>query len=70
MFENDDQLIHYVILQESFTVGEGDTFLSALRTKMFDQVDQEIIYSFFGTTNGCAVQPSDKINAIWEIIYK
>ena len=69
-FENNDQIIHYVVLQESFAVGEGDTFLSALRTTMFDHVDQKTIYNFFATTNGCAVQPGDKVNAIWEIIYK
>ena len=69
-FENNGQIIHYVILQESFAVGEGDTFLSALKTTMFDHVDQKTIYTIFGTTNGCAVQPGDKVNAVWEIIYK
>ena len=68
-FENYGQIIHYVTLQESFRVGEGDTFLSALRTTMFDHIDEKNIYTFFGTTNGCAVQPGDKVNVIWEIIY-
>jgi len=68
-FENDGQIIHHVILQESWNVGKGDTFLSALRTTMFDPVDEKTIYNFFGTTNGCAVQPGDKVTTIWEIIY-
>ena len=53
----------------AWNVGKGDTFLSALRTTMFDPVDGKIIYNFFGTTNGCAVQPGDKVTVIWEIIY-
>ena len=68
-FENNGQIIHHVILQESWGVGEGDTFLSALRTTMYDPHDGKIIYNFFGTTNGCAVQPGDKVTVIWEIIY-
>tara|TARA_Y100000590_G_scaffold80043_1_gene88880 strand:- start:331 stop:849 length:519 start_codon:yes stop_codon:yes gene_type:complete len=68
-FENNGQIINHVILQESWSVGEGDTFLSALRTTMFDPEDEKIIYNFFGTTNGCAVQPGDKVTVIWEIIY-
>jgi len=69
-FENNGQIIHYVILRESFAIDEGDTFLSALKTTMFDHVDQKTLYTIFGTTNGCAVQPGDKVNVIWEIIYK
>jgi len=68
-FENNGQIIHHVILQESWGVGEGDTFLSALRTTMFDPENEKMIYNFFGTTNGCAIQPGDKVTTIWEIIY-
>ena len=68
-FENDGQIINHVILDESWGVVEGDSFLSALRTTMFDPEDEKIIYNFFGTTNGCAIQPGDKVNTIWEIIY-
>ena len=68
-FEENGQIINYVPIKESWNVGEGDTFLSALRTTMFDPVEELEIYSFFGTTNGCAVQPGDKVTVIWEIIY-
>ena len=69
-FKNDGQIIHYVQLQESWNIGEGDTFLSALRTTMFDPEDEKTIYTFFGTTNGCAIQPGDKVTVIWEIIFE
>ena len=68
-FENNDELINYVLIKESWNVGEGDTFLSALKTTMFDPVEELELYSFFATTNGCAVQPGDKVTVIWEIIY-
>ena len=68
-FENNGQTIYHVVLKDSWNVGEGDTFLSALRTTMYDPHDGKIIYNFFGTTNGCAVQPGDKVTTIWEIIY-
>ena len=68
-FDNDGHIINHVILQESWNVGEGDTFLSALRTTLFDPRDEIIVYNFFGTTNGCAVQPGDKVTTIWEIVY-
>tara|TARA_Y100001960_G_C14260982_1_gene627478 strand:- start:99 stop:632 length:534 start_codon:yes stop_codon:yes gene_type:complete len=69
-FNNDGQIIHHVILQESWNIGEGDPFLSALRTTMFDPQDEKTIYRFFATTNGCAIQPGDKVTTIWEIIFK
>jgi hypothetical protein len=58
-----------VVLKDSWNVGEGDTFLSALRTTMYDPEEAQIIYNFFGTTNGCAIQPGDRVTVIWEIIY-
>ena len=68
-FENNGQIINYVPIRESWNVGIGDTFLSALKTTMYDPEDEKIIYNFFGTTNGCAIQPGDKVTVIWEIIY-
>ena len=68
-FENNGQIIYHVVLKDSWNVGEGDTFLSALRTTMYDPEEEQIIYNFFGTTNGCTIQPSDKVTVIWEIIY-
>ena len=68
-FENNGEIINYVPIKESWNVGEGDTFLSALKTTMFDPVEELELYSFFATTNGCAVQPGDKVTVIWEIIY-
>ena len=68
-FENNGQTIYHVVLKDSWNVGEGDTFLSALRTTMYDPEEAQIIYNFFGTTNGCAIQPGDRVTVIWEIIY-
>jgi len=68
-FENNGKLFHYVPIKESWTVGEGDTFLSALRN-MISHPDTKQPYSiFFATTNGCAIQPGDKVTVMWEIVY-
>ena len=69
-FENNGNSFHYVPIKESWTVGEGDTFLSALRN-MISHPDTKQPYSiFFATTNGCAIQPGDKVTVMWEIVYK
>ena len=69
MFENDGGIINYVTIKESWNVGEGDTFLSALRNMIVHPETEKPYSIFFATTNGCAVQPGDKVTVIWEIIY-
>ena len=68
-FENNGELINYVLIKESWNVGEGDTFLSALRNMIVDPKTEKPYSILFGTTNGCAIQPGDKVTVIWEIVY-
>ena len=69
VFENNGEIINYVPIKESWNVGEGDTFLSALRNMIVDPKTEKPYSIFFGTTNGCAIQPGDKVTVIWEIVY-
>ena len=68
-FENNGGLINYVPLRDSWNVGEGDSFLSALRYIVTDPANEKPYDLFFATTNGCAVQPGDKVSVLWEIVY-
>ena len=68
-FENNSVLINYVPLKDSWNVGEGDSFLSALKYIITDPVTEKPYSLFFATTNGCAVQPGDKVTVLWEIVY-
>ena len=68
-FENNGGLINYVSLRDSWNVGEGDSFLSALRYIVTDPANEKPYDLFFATTNGCAVQPGDKVSVLWEIVY-
>ena len=62
-------LINYVSLRDSWNVGEGDSFLSALRYAVIDPANEKPYSLFFATANGCAVQPGDKVSVLWEIVY-
>ena len=68
-FENNGGLINYVQLKNSWNVGLGDSFLSAIKYIVTDPVTEKPYSLFFATTNGCAVQPNDKVNVLWEIVY-
>jgi len=68
-FENNGMLINYVILKDYWNVGEGDSFLSALKYIVEDPVNKKPYSLFFATTNGCAVQPGDKVSVIWEVVF-
>ena len=68
-FENNGGLINYVPLRDSWNVGEGDSFLSALRYVVTDTANEKPYSLFFATANGCAVQPGDKVSVLWEIVY-
>ena len=68
-FENNGELINYVLIKESWNVGEGDTFLSAVKYIVTDPITERPYSLFFSTTNGCAVQPGDKVTVLWEIVF-
>ena len=68
-FENNDVLINYVPLTDYWNVGPGDSFLSALKYIVTDPVTEKPYSLFFATTNGCAVQPGDKVSVMWEIVF-
>ena len=68
-FENNGTLINYVILKDYWNVGEGDSFLSALKYIVEDPVNKNPYSLFFATTNGCAVQSGDKVSVIWEVVF-
>lgn len=69
LYEHNDQLINYVPIIESWTVGEGDTFLSALKHAIVDYEAKKQYSLFFATTNGCAIQPGDNVTVVWKIFY-
>ena len=69
-FENNGSLINYVTIKNSWNVGEGDTFLSAIKHHIIDPITEKPYALFFATTNGCAVQPGDKVILFWEIVYR
>ena len=69
VFENNGVLINYVPLEDYWNVGEGDSFLSALKYIVKDPVTEKPYSLFFATTNGCAVQPGDKVSVIWEVVF-
>ena len=69
VFENNGVLINYVPLEDYWNVGEGDSFLSALKYIVNDPVTEKPYSLFFATTNGCAVQPGDKVSVIWEVVF-
>jgi len=68
-FENNGILINYVPLIDSWNVGEGDSFLSAVKYIVIDPETERPYSLFFSTTNGCAVQPGDKVTVSWEIVF-
>ena len=67
--ENNNSSMNYVLLKESWNVGEGDTFLSAVRNMIIDPATEKPTSIFFASTNGCAIQPGDKVNVYWEIVF-
>ena len=69
VFENNDQLINYVLLKDYWNVGVGDSFLSALKYIVTDPITEKPYSIFFATTNGCAVQPGDKVTVLWEVVF-
>ena len=55
--EKDANLLNYVVIKDSWRVGEGDSFLSAVKYIVKDEKSGNLIPYFFANTNGCAIQP-------------
>jgi hypothetical protein len=69
IFETKDGLLHMIAIKDGWTVGQGDTFLSALRYAVEDYDAGQLYFILFATSNGCAVQPGDSVSIIWKILY-
>jgi hypothetical protein len=69
IIEKDGQLVNYVLIKDSWTQGQGDSFLSALKLMMEDYERGKLFSLLFATTNGCAVEPGDLVTVYWKIFY-
>ena len=69
MIEKNNQFINYVLIKESWRVGEGDSFLSAVKHIVKDVQSGNLIPYFFANTNGCAVQLDDMVTVYWKVFY-
>ncbi len=67
--QKNNQNVNYVLIQDSWTQGEGDSFLSAVKHIIKDEKSGNLITYFFATTNGCAVEPGDMVIVHWKIFY-
>jgi len=67
--EQNSHLINYVLIKDSWRVGQGDSFLSNVKHIIKDSETGYLIPYFFAATNGCAVQPGDMVTAYWKIFY-
>ena len=68
-FETDNGILNMIVIKETWNVGEGDTFLSALRHAVEHYASGELYFILFATSNGCAIQPGDSVTTIWKILY-
>ena len=69
IFETENGLLNMITIKESWNIGEGDTFLSALRHAVEDYDTGELYFVLFATSNGCAIQPGESTTVIWKILY-
>ncbi len=69
IIEKNNQIVNYVLIQDSWTQGKGDTFLSAVKHIAPDYSSGTLFSFFFATSNGCAVQPGDLVTVYWKIFY-
>jgi len=67
--QKNNQLFDYVIIKDSWRVGEGDSFLSTPKHAIRDMESGEFTIFFSARTNACAVQPGDVVIAYWKILY-
>ena len=69
IIEKNNQLLNYVVVKDSWRVGEGDSFLSAVKHIVKDDKSGNLISYFFANTNGCAIQAGDIVSVYWKIFY-
>ncbi len=69
IIEKNNQKVNYVLIQDSWTQGLGDSFLSAVKHIVEDNSRGKLFSFFFATTNGCAVQSGDQVIVYWKIFY-
>jgi hypothetical protein len=69
IIEKNNQMVHYVLLEDHWRVGPGDTFLSAVKHVFEDNERQRLLSFFFATTNGCSIQIGDTVTSYWKIYY-
>ena len=69
IIEKNNQSFHYVLIKDSWTQGEGDSFLSAVKHIVREESTGNLITYFFANTNGCAVQSGDLVTVYWKISY-
>ena len=67
--QKNNQLFDYVIIKDSWRVGEGDSFLSTPKHVIRDMDSREFTIFFSARTNACAVQPGDIVTVYWKILY-
>ena len=63
------QSMNYVLIKDSWTQGEGDSFLSAVKHIIREETTGNLITYFFANANGCAVQPGDLVTVYWKVLY-
>ena len=69
IIEKNNQLMNYVLIKDSWRVGEGDCFLSAVKHIMKDEKSGNLVPYFFANTNGCAIELGDTVTVYWKIFY-
>ena len=67
--QKNNQMFDYVIIKDSWRVGEGDSFLSTPKHAIRDMESGEFTIFFSARTNACAVQSGDVVIAYWKILY-
>ena len=69
IIERNNQMMNYVLLEDYWRVGPGDTFLSALKHVFEDNHRDRLITFFYATTNGCSIEIGDTVTTYWKIYY-
>ena len=69
LIKKNNQLVNYVHIKDLWRVGEGDSFLSAVKHIVKDERSGNLIPYFFANANGCAVEPGDMVTVHWKIFY-
>ena len=69
IIETNVQSMNYVLIKDSWTQGEGDSFLSAVKHIIREETTGNLITYFFANANGCAVQPGDLVTVYWKVLY-